>query len=205
VRFHRPLEDFRTLLTILKWDSKQMFFLRKASQYLAYVILRITQNKEKKTVGYISEYAGARSALTTSLNEVISRYKLDGLSFTVPEYDEDFLLNLRNSGLEGKKDFLLGHTVKIINFSRLMQDLLPFMEARIGQGTARAMEFGKDDNGFCISLGRKRFVLPDEESLLHFVFGLPRRKAPVPKSKELAKVLKRIFPLPSVVPGLNYV
>jgi GNAT superfamily N-acetyltransferase len=205
VRFHRPLEDCRLLLPTLKWDSKQMFFIRKGSEYLAYVILRITQNKEKKTIGRISESAGSRSALASSLSEIVSRYKLDELNFTVPEYDEDFLFALNNLSIKGEKDFLVGHTTKIINFNRLMAEFLPYMETRIGQKAASAMEFGKADKGFFISLGRKRFVLPDEESLLNFVFGLPRLKAHLPEDKELAQILKQIFPLPLVMPGLNYV
>lgn len=205
VRFHRPLEDFQVLLTTLKWDSKRMVFLRKGSEYLAYMILKIGQSKERKTIGRMSEYAGSRSALASCLNEVISRYELDKLNFTVPEYDEDFLTGLSNLGLKGKKDFLLGHTTKIINFSRLMRAMLPYIEARIGKEAASAIGYGKDDKGFYISFRRGRFVLRDEESLLNFVFGVPGRRTVLPKNQQLARILKRIFPLPLVVPGLNYV
>ena len=182
-----------------------MFFLRKGSEYLAYVIFRMERSKEKKTIGRISEYAGSHSAIVSSLYEIISRYELDELNFTVPEYDEDFLLGLRNLGLKGEKGFLLGHTTKIINFTRLMRAMLPYIEARIGEEVASAMGFGKDDKGFYINFRRKRFILHDEESLLKFVFGVPGRRPAVPKNHELGRILKRIFPLPLVVPGLNYV
>ncbi len=153
----------------------------------------------------MSEYAGSRSALASCLNEIISRYELDELNFTVPDYDEDFLTGLSNLGLKGKKDFLLGHTTKIINFSRLMRAMLPYIEARIGKEAASAIGYGKDDKGFYISFRRGRFVLRDEESLLNFVFGVPGRRTVLPKNQQLARILKRIFPLPLVVPGLNYV
>jgi len=131
----------------------------------------------------------------------------------VPWQDMDFLQLLREQDVAGEHIPLIGHTMCIVNFPGLTSDLRPYVRARLTEGQRRGLRFEQEGpalseaegDRYAIVRGQERLEL-DGATLTRLVMGVPAEVASnVPVAPgALGEVVPALFPLPSLLPGLNY-
>jgi len=210
VRFHRTREEFRALLERRTpaplWTKTDVFTLHDDNEILGYVVTQGSRNEERGKGGIlaIAEYAGDRKAVADSIKFLFARYDMEELLLIVPEHDRDFLRILRQSGIQGVKRNLSGHTFKIINLQRLMDRFAPYIRERVGKDAADLLKFAQEGDKFNIAYKQERLEL-DGESLVTLIFGTPdeAEKDIISPAGQMSELLQALFPLPFLWPGLN--
>ena len=210
VRFHRPRNEFRALLERRTpaplWTKTDIFTLHDDNEILGYVVTQCPRNEErgKGSVRAIAEYAGDRKAVADSIKLLFAEYDMEELLFLVPEHDRDFLRILRQSGIQGAKRNLSGHTFKIINLPRLMDRFALYIRERLGRDEADSLKFAQEGDKFSIVYKQECLEL-DGESLVTLMFGThdEAEKDIISPSVEMSELLQALFPLPFLWPGLN--
>ena len=157
----------------------------------------------KGRVRAISEYAGYRDAVADSIDLLFARYDMEELFFSVPEHDAGLLRILKRSGIQCERRNLSGHTFRIINFPRLMDRFAPYIRERVGE-EANSLKFSQEGDKFSIIYKQERLEL-DGKSLVILMFGTydgAEKNITFPTS-EMSELMKALFPLPFLWPGLN--
>ncbi|MCK4419481.1 GNAT family N-acetyltransferase [Candidatus Aerophobetes bacterium] len=206
VRFFRSLEDFKRILTTgLAMDREaEILTIHKANEFLGYLAVQIPKEKEgKERISNVAEYSGIRRAILGVVKPIFDRYDIEELSFNIPFHDVEFIYALREKGFKSRIENIPG-TMKIINFPRLMARFRPYIEERLGKKTSDLIRFNQEKDRFTIGFGREEFDT-DARRLAQIVFGTPGKEEIMVESRKIAKILKEIFPLPFIWPGLNCV
>jgi len=206
VRFFRPLEDFKKILTTgLAMDRKaEILTVHKAHEFLGYLAVQIPGEKEgKERISNVAEYSGIRRAILGAVKPIFNRYDIEELSFNIPFHDAEFIYALKEKGFKSRIENIPG-TLKIINFPRLMDRFRPYIEECLDKKTSDLIRFNQEKDRFTIGFGREEFNT-DARRLAQIVFGTPGKEEIMVESRKIAKILKEIFPLPFIWPGLNYV
>ena len=208
VRFFRPLEDFKKILTTgLAMDRKaEILTVHKANEFLGYLAVQIPGEKEgKERISNVAEYSGIRRAILGATKPIFDRYDIEELSFNIPFHDAEFIYALKKKGFKSRIENIPG-TLKIINFPRLMDRFRPYIEERLDKKTSDLIRFNQEKDRFTIGFGKEEFNT-DARGLAQIVFGThgEKEKEITPKKGKITKILREIFPLPSIWPGLNCV
>jgi len=208
VRFLRPLEDFKRILTTGAAMNKEaeVLTIHKGSEFLGYLATQTPEEKEdEERIGQVIEYSGIRGAIIDAVRCVFERYNLQELTFNVPFHDLEFIYLLNQKNLISLVGSIPG-VIKIINFPRLMHKLGPYIEERLGRKKIDSIKFEKQGDRLSININQEQFHT-DGRRLTQIVLGRhdKKEKEMIPRKGETGKVLADIFPLPFVWPGLNYV
>ena len=204
VRFHRSLEEFRRML-ISGSDRNvgaETSVVLRGGDLLGYLAV---QPPVDARVSNVIEYAGDRYTIVEAMRYVFDMYGIDGLNLYVPFHDGEMIHLLRRKGISSTPINMPGYTIKIINFSGLMERLHPYIEERLGE-KADSLEFHQKGDEYRIRLGGEELTVRGSAELVHLVFGThdEREKEIIPRTNTL-KDLTYVFPLPLAYPGLNYV
>lgn len=210
VRFYRSLENFRYNCQrhpLPLWITPDILLIQKAEKFLGYLVVEDSKKKHghEPGHGYISEYAGNRKAVVSAISHLFEQYDFNDLTIWAPRHDTELIQILSDRTIKSKKRNLMWHTFKLINFPRLMKRFRPYIEERIGVEVADLIEFNQIDDNFFIKLEDEEFST-DGASMALIVFGSHdcREQELLPKGDgQIAKVLKALFPLPFVWPGLD--
>lgn len=206
VRFFRPLEDFKRILTAgLAMDREaEILTIHKAHEFLGYLAVQIPEEKEgKERISNVAEYSGIRRAILGAAKPIFDRYDIKELSFNIPFHDAEFIYALKEKGFKSRIENIPG-TIKIINFPRLMARFRPYIEERLDKKTSDLIRFNQEKDRFTIGFGGEEFNT-DVRRLAQIVFGTPGKEEIMVESRKITKILADIFPLPSIWPGLNCV
>jgi len=208
VRFSRPLEDFKRILTTgVAMDRKaEILTIHKAGEFLGYLAVQSPEEKEgKEGVSNVAEYSGIRKAILDAVKPIFNRYDIQGLSFNIPFHDTEFIHALKEKDFKSKIENIPG-TIKIINFPRLMDRFRPYIEERLGKKTSDLIRFNQKRDRFTIGFDGEEFNT-DARGLVQIVFGTSgeEEKKIMPKKGKITKILADIFPLPFIWSGLNYI
>jgi len=208
VRFFRPLEDFKKILTTgLAMDRKaEILTIHTSGEFLGYLAVQIPgEKKGKERISNVAEYSGIRRAILDAVKPIFDRYDIEELSFNIPFHDAEFIYTLREKGFKSRIENIPG-TMKIINFPRLMARFRPYIEERLDKKTSDLIRFNQEKDRFTIGFGGEEFNT-DARGLAQIVFGTSgeEEKEIIPKKGKITKILADIFPLPFIWPGLNYV
>jgi len=207
VRFFRSLEDFKRILsTGAAMDREaEILTIHKEDNFSGYLAVQLPRKEKEKRVSKVAEYSGVRRAIVEALKCVFDRYNLQELNFNIPFYDDELIYMFKKMGFKSAMVNIPG-TIKIINFPRLMKRFRPYIEERLGKKKADLLKFSQEDNKFTIRFNQEQFNT-DGRKLVQIVVGTydGREREIIPKKGKMAKILKTIFPLPFIWPGLNYV
>ncbi len=208
VRFFRPLEDFKRILTagVAMDREAEILTVHRANEFLGYLAIQIPVEKESEgRSSQVVEYSGVREAIIDAIRCIFERYDLQELSFNVPFHDSELIHLLNQKNLGSSIENIPG-VIKIISFPRLMDRLGPYVEERLDKNKIDSLKFGQEGTRFSINIDGDQFNT-DARRLTQIVLGGydKKEKEIMPKEGEIGKVLADIFPLPFVWPGLNYV
>jgi GNAT superfamily N-acetyltransferase len=107
----------------------------------------------------VVEYAGSRTALVAGLAQAVVQSKLAELRLLIPRQDVDLLQLLRVHAVTGDATPLIGHTMRVVNFPRLMSDLRPYVKARLTQDQRRGLRFEQEGDRCVIVRAHERLEL----------------------------------------------
>jgi len=206
VRFLRRMEDYqRAFVCRHVMDRESEFLLiTKGGSPRAYAILpRPSEEKPKVQIG---EYAGERASLVNALGPILQRYRnLEELVVHILGYDALLKSLMEEKGLQLRPSNSAG-TVRIINFSQLMERLRPYFEEVIGYKETRKIRFLEEGGRFIIEYGADRVVIPDRSDAVQLIFGSKDAPMePLLAGGKAGEILREVLPVPLPWYGINFV
>jgi hypothetical protein len=226
VHFFRQVSDFAKALSHPDgYIHADQWIIERGGQPVAYLFLGIPwdlMDKSGAGIRHVGEYAGSRVALADALGVIMrnaappSKQNVRKLSWPVAWQDVDLIQLLSDGGIHGTPISLPEHTMRIINFSGLMEDLRPYLRARLTPGLRRGLRFeqsgpllgGTTSEGdttadrYAITRGSDCLEL-DGAAMTRLVMG-DAETCSIQAPGVLQDVISALFPLPSFLPGLNY-
>jgi len=231
------------------YQSEAVSYVRKLNEYpasfspgrawiveidavpVAYLLLYVPwehRNGPEQGVREVLEYAGSRLALTAALSQILAGTtiqpqlpQLNELRLSVPWQDLDLIQLLQPLAASSSQETLLGHTMRLINFPAVLDNLEPYIAARLPQETAGKLHFeqsgpllvdpdlGERSGDFCAIQWEKHRLELSTGDMTRLVFGdwdfskTPQNLS-LPTGSPLIEIVKALFPLPSFQPGLNF-
>jgi len=203
VRYIRPVNDWNTGVECGQVMNRPCTFatIYEGRKFRGYVVIHLFDEGTSK-IGDVMEYAGSRKALFNAIPSIFKKFNLERLSFNIPFQDGEFIKSMREKNLNVSVIPVHG-TVRIVNFTRLMQRLAPYFRRRIGR-IADSLVFKEENGRFIFELGRERVIIPNRRVLAWWILGTPEGYM-ISGSGGLENLLGRVFPIPFVWPGMNYV
>jgi GNAT superfamily N-acetyltransferase len=189
------------------------WIVERMGRAVAYLFLGIPYGlSESAGVRYVSEYTGSRVALVDAIPVLMTANHLQNLTWPVAWQDAELIQLLQDSGYLGNITNLDGHTLRIINFPSLMNDLRPILRARLDAKLLRGLRFeqsgpllgGTGTDRYTITRGPDRLELDGAGMTLLAMGNADPLAEAVHAPGALAEVISALFPLPSFLPGLNY-
>jgi GNAT superfamily N-acetyltransferase len=216
VHFVRRNSDFSEVLQDPEGNTyvyADQWIVERSGQAVAYLFLGSPREFELGAgIRHVGEYAGSRLAMVDALKTLFTTTDLQELSWQVAWQDLELIQLLQDYGYSGSVTPLYGHTLRIVNFPGLMNDLRPILQARLGEKLLRGLRFeqsgpllgGTRTDQYRIIRGPDRLEL-DGAAMTRLVMGSTESKTePIRLSGALEEVIPALFPLPSFLPGLNY-
>ena len=185
----------------------------KASRYHSLVIapeslkrpLVVTARTEEDEI-IIDELAGSRAAIAQALPALFKEYDIRRVTINHLGGDAEMAALARHHRWPTETGEF-GGTVGIVEPERFWAACEPLFRERLGKGF-KCLSFHADDR-ITIACGEEKLELDGMEELTGLVFLPPHRrdelKTGLPEDSHLRGVLDRLFPLPLVSYGLNYV
>ncbi len=208
VRFFRSPSDYELAMTteLVRNRLGKFWLVREGGAFRGYFILKISGIDRKAK---IVEYSGERRSLLKSFEILLNAEQLSSIQWVVSRHDELFQSLCLQAGLEGDPHPFEG-TVRIIRFSQLMARMQPYFIEKIGRTEAAKLAFREHDDHFHFLYDEHELILNREEAT-KLLFGTVQEDQWQCLTKECSagamwtEILKRIFPIPNLSYGLNYV
>jgi len=202
VRFWRPLEDFE-----IRFVLANIMSICQDDKCIGYLEFGISKNEDNdKMRGQIGEFAGSRVAIISAIKQLFEKYPIEELSIGIIPQDTELFLIFKNLGLKPRVTSL-GNTMRIINLPLLIQHFRPYIRQKLSTKVADQFFVGKENGKHFFQFQDEKFFVVDEGKLVEMVLGTPdeSEQSIMPMGNKLGEVLKTIFPIPFVIPGLNNV
>ncbi len=218
VRFFRKRCHIKKILDIIctSQDSfwSKFIVIKQNNETTAYVVLLGRREKNLIKSVKVFEYAGDRDHLISSIPLIKERFLKSGWKFVwpVPHQDEEMVRKMCYKKIPVKIRPLNEHTIKVIDFSKLMDSLLEYIFERIEvefsyekSSTEFLIRCRKEGKGKVAELRFENFG-----ALHFFLFGKGNESRQNKNIKyhgeqSLLYELSKAFPLPTITPGLNYI
>ncbi|RLF14418.1 MAG: hypothetical protein DRJ66_06090, partial [Thermoprotei archaeon] len=218
VRYIRPLEHFKILLSGSAWHASGIIYERYPylvkinDSYLAYLVLHIAKNGS----GLLVEYAGSRLAILSALSKIMMDHDVGSVRFKIPWWDEEMLVLSRKMGIKvAEMSTAINGTMRLLNVTEFLESIRPYLVERVGERAYELTIEETDNEKYVISYKDEKFVLNNPKELSWLIFGEPeyvnevyRKFMPTreyrPIRGELADITRRAFPIPSLPYGLYY-
>jgi len=195
VRFMREDEEFRLLIKGQTYPDTfatypfELILLN--GEVVAYAILHLETDENSETLG-IKEYGGNRKALIASFDSLLEKYGKVKMHFATDLHDE-----LENY-LEGAERVKIHQfaSIKILNFTRFMEQIKPYIERVVPELKGR-MTYFEQDRTYFFQYETEKLRIEDVMTLTELVFGNTTPSildwSACPKIKAL---FEQVFPLP---------
>jgi predicted N-acetyltransferase YhbS len=220
VRYIRRAEDWRMALDcgVVMNTASDFWGVRVGDLLVAYTIVHQPAKARRRegdpTFARVVEFAGVRASVIAALPMLRRHYAVEQVRIHAQGSDPVLARVLRlTTGVEGIESGFSG-TLRVINFSQLMERCRPLLAERIGHGATEGLVFeadapaGSADGGFTFRRGSQTVRVKDLGSLATFLFGArkPAESDSAPTGDEaLLNDLRAAFPLPVPWYGISYV
>jgi hypothetical protein len=218
VRYEWPPDEIGTLLGESHEVSSSSFMVLAGDRPVAWVFIRHfgPMAHYGEGVGRLIDYAGVREGVWAGVAGAMKELTLNELQFSVPFHDTASLVLLSANGLEGKPGGI-GGTYKIVDLDGLVEALWPYLAERLrfvdelaplvieSAGIVQDAQFISDKVRF--GLGDDELTVEDPLVATQVFFSpmedWQEKAGPVPEA--LARVLRKVFPIPLPPYGINYI
>jgi hypothetical protein len=221
VRFVRPVEKFQDAL-----DHQCGWLIEQEGVPRAYLLLQTSwddMGNPDQGIYDVTEYAGSRLALAAGLRQMLStdaylQPAIRELHMAIPWQDVDLLQSLEGINSQTGVTSLPDHTMRLLNFPALRQDLAAYIAARLPIKLRLGLRFEQfgplqaDPGGGEASDGRMAVAWKSGKITERLELSCAEMTALVmggygaqPELRgALAEIVPALFPLPSFLVGLNY-
>ena len=209
VRFRRSLEEFKMLAGRVHLEVQgllNIFISYLADKPISYVALTGGLWEKAMSELTVPEYAGSRIAIIRTLYEASKILGAEYIKLLIPYGDWEFMGLLDKVGLKPKASYAPA-SLAILNPVNFIEKIHPYIEEKIGVNTNFNVKVY--DNCFEIHVSGENIKLEDPRSLVLLIFGKPEiiRNPDTPKFdfSVFPEILKKVFPMPTITYGLNYI
>ncbi|MGB9797356.1 MAG: GNAT family N-acetyltransferase [bacterium] len=201
VKFIRPRKDWEIALkSRFVMDAPCEFLvIKEEEKFRGYLIVRVW---EEGRMAEVREYAGDKKAIIDSVPYLFERYGLASLTIPVPWEDRELAKQIQDKGVFTTIVPIPG-TVRLLNFSRLMERMRPYLRERIGE-IADRLRFEEKEEKYSISLDGEELVIEGRRAITWVILSRPGGYEIVGEGK-LLSYLREILPIPFVWYGINYI
>ena len=205
VRFVRPADDWEKLLAagMIMNQRGDCLGVWEGGRLVAYAAV---QRPQAAAAARVREYAGSETALFAALGAAARYYEAPGVEVVAMPGTEDLPRLLRNAGAEEKELAFTG-TLGILDVDGFFACIHPYVRERLGAAAEALFLDPRETNGISFEYGGERYALANRGQLTALVFGGSTEEArsihEVPPG--LGVILKRLFPMPLLWYGFNYV
>ena len=194
--FIRPLDDWNWALETRLCQSFESEFL---SVTLDGTVCGYTVSYVSSRDGacVIAEYAGDTAAILSVLGLLMERHDTQSMWMHVQGTQIALLDALARAGVRADRVHSKG-TLLVLNFPQLIERVRPWIASRAGMNSATAICVREEDGHVRIQIGNEGIDFASRADATEFVFGNHERGRG-------QGVFARVFPVPSLWYGLNYV
>lgn len=195
-RFIRPLEDWRLFLKsgYCRCRKAALYVVRYGGVFAGYAVAAHHPDTNHLE---ICEMAGDPIAMAGALWPLMERHGANYVELYLQRDDTALRTRLERAGASFGPVHNIG-TLLLLDFGRLMQRLTPYFETRIGRGEAGRLRFEQDGESYVFAHAEDRCEVEGKAEAARLVFGHP-------DNEPLDGMLGRVFPVPTLAYGLNYV
>ncbi len=207
VRWLRPPVDYRNALTSYVMNRPAQFLmLYERGALQGYVIVQMLREQDRERKVQVMEYAGDRRSVVGALGKVVKRYDIEGLRVHAGGWDRPMQGALAARGLRGTPGNASG-TVTLIHFTQFMERMRPYFVERIGETEAGSLVFQERGEQRIFLYGGDRVVAEDRGEAAQLIFGTLEgtEEKLLSRGGRAGEVLRRLFPIPALWYGVNYV
>jgi GNAT superfamily N-acetyltransferase len=208
VRFVRPAADWKVLLHagMLMNHVAELLVVRQAGEPVAYLgVQQPARDREGRLrPARASEIGGSRWAIAESLGAVADHMSAAEVEVITHASDREWQTIARARGWRLDPTAFTG-TLGILDPPALFSRLAPLIAERLGEQAAFSVQAA--DTGALFELGAEQYEVGAPGPLAALLFGgeTEEARAIPPRTGELGKALSRLFPLPLLWYGYNYV
>ncbi len=194
--FLRPWDDWEYFLTSRHCmnEPAEIICIFERDVFAGYFVLAKDRGGGQ---GRILEYAGCLGAIASALGALFDYARLKEVEFFLESGSHRLGKLLVQAGCVLRAEPYEG-TLLLLNFPQLMERLRPLFETRIGQERSRGMRFTQDGERFVFGVPGQERTITGRRAAAEFLFGNPHVMRP-------EGVLSRLFPVPTLWYGLNYI
>jgi len=214
IRFRRSYEEFKLLVDrVSMWGAKfknyaSILISYRIGKPIAYIaLLRGWPGWLNSDLAVIIEYAGSRMAILGMLHDAMKMFKVNCIRLMVPYGDWNLITLLEGYGLKSESSYAPA-SFAIPDPVGFLDKIKPYIEERIGvEAGFKAVSY--DDHIELYALNESvRFE--NSRMLTAILLGRPsfiqNRGDNIAVSMEaIPQIFRRIFPIPSISYGLNYI
>lgn len=210
VKFIRDKDRFTDLVgrvpcaTVFNHATK-VFRIDKNEQLQGYCICAIIPEENNEFKIDVIEYAGKREAVLKGLIKAMAQLNPVSVSGYASWFDTDMLKALEENNVKTESCKYPG-TMRIINFTQLMQKLKPLFDQKM---KAESLEFYEADGNYIIRSGNMELIIKDEKTLHDLLLGNDMevlKTQDIIGDPKLLDIIKSVLPIPVPYPySLNYI
>jgi predicted N-acetyltransferase YhbS len=194
-RFVRPPEDWADRInsdTAAKgWHH--LLIVEEDGAFRGYIA--INRGPEWST-GEVAEFGGTPAAVAGALRSAGDMTTETSFKITLQQHDEALHALLSRAGATFAPVSVDGAWT-IVNFTRLMEQLRPWIEQRLGTTAVQSLKYSEDEETCTLSMRGETLTLSRAEAVAT-IFGTPTDASPPPPFED-------IFPVPTIAYGIGYV
>lgn len=186
-------------------NTSKIFRIEGNGQIQGYFICGIFKKENGGYKAEVIEYAGKRKAILAGIIKTMAQLNTAGISGYVTWFDNDMLRALEEYEIKMEASNYPG-TMRIINFTQLMQKLKPLyaQEKKLDN-----IEFCESDGKYIIRSGRLELVIENDKTMHDLFLGNGKELLEtehITGDDALFDMLKLILPIPVPYPyNLNYI
>jgi GNAT superfamily N-acetyltransferase len=211
IRFRRSYDEFKLLVDRIFTVSVEakgyasIYLSYKMGRVISYVVLLRWPGSSLATV---IEYAGSRTGILSMLYDTARMHGVDRIRLQIPYGEWDLVASLESYGLKPEASYAPA-SFAILNPPVFIEKIKPYIEERIGVG----LDFKVSPRDGYIELyaSGESMKLKDSRMLTALVFGRPSIIRNLDDDDiaidmdRIPRIFRRVFPLPSIRYGLNYI
>jgi hypothetical protein len=213
VRFRRSRDDWDALLDagMLICQPGRLWIVRRGGRPVAYLASQPpgAEGSRRPGIAAIEEFAGDRWAIAEAAPTVARQMGAAAVELVGPDGDLPLAAEAAVRGWEVETARFPG-TVGVLRPRELLAALAPWMEERLGSGTAARLRVHVGETETRFELEGEVLTLPTGGPLAALLFGgEPEEGVPPPGDRApsggVGALLQALFPLPLPVYGYNFI
>ena len=205
VRYVRDRDEMRTLLStdILCCRPARTWVVRSGKETVAYLCAQDPQDDTEERSVRIREMAGSRTAILAAVRKLFPAYQVERIEMRCLAGDIETASIAEECGIPSEPRGFDG-TMKIIDRKGFFAALTDYRRERLGPDKDGALKITAGPT-VRFSLDGEELAIAKDEDLAAMVFGSREWKTSRIPTTALRRTLGRLFPLPLVDYGLNYI